>query len=194
MSQDGTDPARTSRFEALVDRVHQPVQRYARRRTDAATADDVVAETLTVLWRRLDDVPADAELAWAYGVARRCLANTRRGAGRRLRLVDRVTAEARVDAQVGAPPGIDDGDPQLADALARLGEDDREVLRLWAWEQLEAREIAAVLDISPNAASIRLHRAKRRLKDHLLEGRLRDERPPPAPDTDGDEDGKEAPE
>ena len=45
--------------------------------------------------------------------------------------------------------------------------DDAELLRLWAWEQLTPAEIATVLDISANAASIRLHRAREKLKDQL---------------------------
>ncbi|HWT23737.1 MAG TPA: sigma-70 family RNA polymerase sigma factor, partial [Solirubrobacteraceae bacterium] len=49
----------------------------------------------------------------------------------------------------------------------RLGDKDREVLRLWAWEQLAPREIAVVLGITPNAASVRLHRATKRLRDSL---------------------------
>jgi len=55
-------------------------------------------------------------------------------------------------------------------------------LRLWAWEQLSQREIAVVLDISPNAASIRLHRATRRLKDRLAPGKSRPERTSSEPD------------
>lgn len=52
---------------------------YARRRCDDALAEDVVAETFLVAWRRLDDVPAHAALPWLYGIARRTLANQHRG-------------------------------------------------------------------------------------------------------------------
>ena len=48
--------------------------------------------------------------------------------------------------------------------LARLEEADREVLLLAGWEELEPREIAAVLGISTIAARSRLHRARRRLR------------------------------
>jgi RNA polymerase sigma-70 factor, ECF subfamily len=186
VSDGQTDPARAARFEALVGRVHEPLVRYARRRADPSTADEVVADALMVLWRRLDDVPVDAELAWAYGVARRCLANARRAGGRRLRLVKKAIEAAEVEA--GVTGAGSDSDPELDAALARLDPPDREVLRLWAWEQLEAREIAEVLDITANAASIRLHRAKQRLKDLLMT-----ERASALPDTNGFEDRKEAP-
>ena len=153
------DPARVARMERLAAAVYEPLQRYLRRRTDPETAADVLADSLLVLWQRLDDVPPDGELPWAYGVARRCLANAERSRRRQLRLVDRLAGERAVPA---AQPG-DGGDERLDAALTRLREDDRELLRLWAWEQLEAREIAAVLGITANAAAIRLHRARNRL-------------------------------
>ena len=52
-------------------------------------------------------------------------------------------------------------------ALAALRDEDAELLRLWAWEQLTPAEIAEVLDITPNAASIRLHRAREKLREEL---------------------------
>lgn len=62
-----------------------------------------------------------------------------------------------------ASDAIVGGDPDLLAALTGLSAGDKEVLILWAWEGLEPREIAVVLDISVNAATIRLHRAKQRL-------------------------------
>jgi RNA polymerase sigma-70 factor (ECF subfamily) len=159
------DPALRRRFEELVAVVYEPVQRYLRRRTDPASADDVLADVLLVLWRRLDDVPDEAPLAYAYGVARGCLANDRRSAVRQDRLVERLAREHR-------PAVVEPGDPldgALDEALAALPEGDRELLRLWAWEQLPPREIAVVLGISANAVSIRLHRAKQKVKESLDE-------------------------
>ena len=153
--------SRAEAFADLVREVHAPVLRYLARRADAATADDVLSDTLLVLWRRFGDVPSDAPVPWAIGVARGCLANHRRADERRLRLVRRL-AETAV-----APAEEPDADPGLDAALATLGEADREVLRLWAWEDLAPREIAVVLGITPNAASVRLHRATQRLREAL---------------------------
>jgi RNA polymerase sigma-70 factor (ECF subfamily) len=155
------DDARRQRFDALVLAAYVPLLRYLRRRTDPATADDVLGDTLLVLWRRFDDVPGGAELPWCFGVARGCLANRVRGDERQRRLVRRIAVEAAVVAE-GSP------DPRLDEALERLGDKDREILRLWAWEQLAPREIAVTLGISANAASIRLHRATRRLRQALV--------------------------
>jgi RNA polymerase sigma-70 factor (ECF subfamily) len=149
------------RYEALFAEVYEPLQRYVRRRCGSADADDVVAEVLTVVWRRLDQVPADAPVAWTFGVARRVLANQHRSTGRRLRLIDRVR---RMQEPIPAHE-VDDTD--LAEALDRLTSEDREILHLWAWEQLAPREIAVVLDITANAASLRLHRARGRLAEAM---------------------------
>jgi RNA polymerase sigma-70 factor, ECF subfamily len=68
---------REHRFELLFRANYPAVRAYALRRSSGDSAQDVVAETFLVAWRRLDDVPADA-LPWLYGVARRVLANQRR--------------------------------------------------------------------------------------------------------------------
>jgi RNA polymerase sigma-70 factor, ECF subfamily len=73
---DQSDEAR--RFEELFRSNYRAVLAYALRRADPETADEVVADTFLVCWRRLDEVPARA-LPWLLGVARRCLANRRRG-------------------------------------------------------------------------------------------------------------------
>ena len=79
--------------------------------------------------------------------------------------MQRIESEPRASS---APDPADIGpDPDLAQALETLREEDRELLRLWAWEQLEPKEIAPVLDISVNAATLRLSRAKKRLANEL---------------------------
>ena len=145
MSSEG---ARRGRFEAVVADIYDPLQRYLRRRAPEDQASDVLADVLLTIWRRLDEVPAEASLPWSYGVARRTLANHRRSAARHLRLVSRLETERPVFA---ADPAELLEDPDLAVALASLPSADQEVLRLWAWEQLEPREIAQVLGSTANA-------------------------------------------
>ena len=157
------DDDRRARFEEIAPALMEPLRRYLARRTDPATADDVLADTLLVCWRRLDELPEDP-LPWAYAVARNCLANARRGARRQDRLAARISV---VDPPRETAPGPGEGDDVLAGAMARLRPEDAELLHLWAWEQLAAGEIAVVLGITPNAASIRLHRAREKLRTEL---------------------------
>jgi RNA polymerase sigma-70 factor, ECF subfamily len=159
-----TSEARRTRFEDVVAPAVEPLRRFLARRTDPATADDVLGEVLLVCWRRIDEVPDDA-LPWAYGVARLCLANAERSARRQRRVAGRV---ATLDPPVTvAPSSGTPADDALHAALAALPERDAELLRLWAWEQLTPAEIAVVLDVTPNAASIRLHRAREKLRERL---------------------------
>lgn len=157
---------RRRQFESLVETVYDPLQRYLRRRAGASDAEDALSEVMLTIWRRIDDAPAESPLPWCYGVARRVLANQRRGRRRHLRLVERIESEPGSrfvsDHAEGGP------DPELAEALESLSDHDQELLRLWAWERLEPREIAPVLGVSVNAATLRLSRARARLADALM--------------------------
>ena len=137
------------------------------RRTDRQTAADVLGDVLLVLWRRRAQIPPDAALPWSYGLARRCLANARRGANRREALVARlviVDPPRHVDG-LEAADLVDDG--ALRDAMSRLSPPEAEALTLWAWEGLAPAEIAVALGVTPDAVSIRLHRAKIHLREWL---------------------------
>jgi RNA polymerase sigma-70 factor, ECF subfamily len=155
-----TRPA--ERFEVVVAEVYEPLQRYLLRRVPRDDVADLLNEVLLIMWRRRDQLPPDQVLPWSYGVARRVVANHRRGTERRLRLVRRLESEP-----VPMAHGRDADDPRLAEALGALPAADREILRLWAWEQLEPREMALVLGTSANAASLRLGRAKKKLSERL---------------------------
>jgi RNA polymerase sigma factor (sigma-70 family) len=150
------------RFIDLTGRVGGPIRRYVARRVTAHEIDDVLADVFLVLWRRLDDVPVDDELPWAYGVARNCLNNVRRANRRNLELLDKVT---RLDRPRHYPPS--ESYDELHDAMRQLEDDERELVRLWAWEGLAPREIAVSLGITPNAVSIRLTRARSKLGELL---------------------------
>lgn len=150
-----------SRFEQLFADHARDVLAYTRRRTDAATADDIAAAVFEVAWKRLDQVPVDEPVLWLYGVARRLTANERRAARRRAAL----TLALRMVTQEEAPPCHGDGN--LLQALAALRPADREVLLLSAWEDLDVRQIGVVLSCSQAAVHARLSRARRRLRTQL---------------------------
>ena len=156
--------SRRDRFEDVAPGLIEPLRRFLARRTDPATAEDVLAETLLVCWRRAEDLPEEP-LPWAYAVARNCLRNAERASRRQERVAAKIMA---VDPPAETRAGADDGDGgAVRDALGRMRPDDAELLRLWAWEQLEPAEIATVLGITANAASVRLHRARAKLADQL---------------------------
>ena len=160
-SHDRVDAER--RFAAVYRQHYAAVLAYFLRRCSTpADAADATAESFAIAWRRLDDLPRDDSLPWLYGVARRVLANQRRGERRRTRLQQRLS-----DAFETAASNSDDPAVALGEALERLSADDRELLILTAWEGLAPREIVQVLDVPAAVVSVRLHRAKGRLRGHL---------------------------
>jgi RNA polymerase sigma factor (sigma-70 family) len=157
---------RRRRFEEIYAACHDPVLGYVLRRTgNGDDAADVLAETFLTAWRRLDDVPyGESTRPWLYGVARRVLANHRRGERRRGALGDRLRAEL-ADLTLTADR---DGDlDAVADVFGALPDRERELLSLVAWEGLDTGQIATALGCSRNAVRIRLHRARRRFAAEL---------------------------
>ena len=156
------------RFRTLYEAQYSAVFRYARRRISADLAADTTSEVFLVAWRRLPEVPSDP-LPWLYAVARRVVANQRRSAVRFGQLADRVFANATT-ASAQNVDGVEEtvtSSVAFAAALSRLSDDDREVLGLVAWEGLGARDAAVVLGCSVTAVTMRLHRARRRLRAQL---------------------------
>jgi RNA polymerase sigma factor (sigma-70 family) len=155
-----------TRFEALYDGYAHLILAYAARRTATyEDAADVLADTFTVVWRRINDVPGgDEARLWLYGVARRTLANHHRSDRRRRRLDERLQREvARVvaAAQRTREPAAEI--VRISYAFNRLSPTDREVLTLVGWEGLDHGEVARVLGCSRARVRVRLHRARTRL-------------------------------
>ena len=160
--------SREKRFEALYRAHYSRVLSYALRRVPPELANDVVADTFLVAWRRLDRVP-DHALPWLLGVARKTLGNYRRSAKRQNALFAELKARDVLRARtLGVTP--DDRESQrVADAYDRLHVRDREVLRLLIWDGLSMSEAAVVLGISEVTCRVRFHRAKRHLAARLVE-------------------------
>lgn len=136
--------------------------RYFARRGPHQDAEDLAAEVFATAWRRRADVPREAVLPWLYRTASFTLANHRR---KHVDLpVEEVPESGAV--RVGEDPELSAlFDDELRGALASVGERDRRILLLHAWEGLDGEELAAVLGISRSGADAALSRARRRLRD-----------------------------
>lgn len=180
ITQPMDDDPHARRFALLFDSHRRAVLGYALRRVDdPADAADAVAETFLIAWRRLRDVPLDPEArAWLLGVARRVLANQRRGARRQVGLAERLAFELPALVAALEPPS--ETDLTVRRALARLSDEDREVLLLAAWDGLTPAEIASVIGARPVTVRSRLHRARRRLRAELEALGVAAARPPTA--------------
>jgi RNA polymerase sigma-70 factor (ECF subfamily) len=171
------DESDERRFERFYYAHHDRVAAYLLSRTDRDSAQEALARTFEIAWRRFDDVPA-RQLAWLLGVARRTLAGQRRAQGRREALLDRIAA--------GAPAAASDQTERLANrqvvvqALEHLTGPQREALLLVAWDGLSQQEAAIALGCSRVAFAVRLHRARQRLTAALAD-LARTQPPTPGP-------------
>ncbi|MDX2972071.1 RNA polymerase sigma factor [Kribbella solani] len=156
---------RRQRFEEVFGTHREAVLGYLLRRTGSShDAADLLSDTFVIAWRRLEEVPAgDQTRPWLFGVARRVLANHRRGEVRRMALTYKLRDEL-TDTSVPGPE-FSDADSTMARAFRALPEPDRELLTLVAWEDLSTAQIATVLGCSRNAVRIRLFRARRRFTE-----------------------------
>lgn len=155
-------------FRALFETTYGAVRRYVHHRgVPAGRADDIVAETYLVAWRRFDQVPRDDPLPWLIAVARNHWRNDRRSRTRHANLLHRLPAPLPVPPPDEPPePGADGA---VFAALAALDDGDRELLLLVAWDGLTPAQAAQVLDCNAGAARVRLHRARRRFAAELAQ-------------------------
>ncbi|GAA2660409.1 MULTISPECIES: RNA polymerase sigma factor [Actinosynnema] len=156
------DVEREERFRALHRECYPDLLRFVERRVVGGEAEDVVASAFLVAWRRLDEVPSDAR-PWLFGVARRAMANHRRGVLRRRALDVRVAVVGesggeQVDFAGGAVALVD-----LERAWRGLSAADREVLALVAFDGLSGEQAAVVLGCRRTTFAMRLKRARERL-------------------------------
>lgn len=172
-----SDPVRA--FDALFAAYHSDVLAYIIRRTSLANAEDVLAETFLVAWRRANRVPDDP-LPWLLGVARRVIANQRRGEVRRGALVGRLTSVGSGPVAAWEPPSTLSA--ELASALASLSEREREALLLTAWDGLDPDRAASAAGCTAATFRVRLHRARKRVAAQLSTSAAS----PPLPQTSED--------
>ena len=165
------DPAA---FEAFYRRHVALVSRFlARRVIDPQMVADLTAEVFHEVIRSAHTYRRGrgSELGWLYGIARNVLANDRRrevlrlraeqgAAGQRLLDDDDIARlEERIDAESAAR--------RLRQALSVLPDDERAVVELVAVDGLSLKDAAAVLDIRPGTARVRMYRARRVVRDAL---------------------------
>ena len=149
-------------FTAVVREHSTALVRYFARRGPRQDAEDLAAEVFATAWRRRADVPREAVLPWLYRTAGFTLANHRR------KLVDLPVEDVpeRGERRVAEDPELSAlFDDELRGALMSVGERDRRILLLHAWEGLDGESLAEVLGISRSGADAALSRARKRLRE-----------------------------
>lgn len=153
-------------FEELYRDHYWALLRFAVRRTpDPERARDLVAETFAVAWRRRGTLPPARALPWLYKTAGNILANERRRDQRTAEAYRTLGGYSSTDYQTDTAERTEWSHAleEVLRAVNTLSGDDQQVLMLHAWEGLTGRDLGIALGCSAAAASVRLHRARRRL-------------------------------
>lgn len=157
-------------FEETFAAEARPIFHYLRRRVGSNAAEDLTAATFATAYAAWDRRHPDRPVRpWLFGIAANLLRHHWRSERRMLRayartgtdpvLPDEEATLARADAQ--------SSHRQLAQALAELRPQDREILLLHAWAELSDSEIAAALELPLGTVKSRLHRTRARLGNRL---------------------------
>lgn len=179
-----TDPAAPTIDVAALAEVHgEALIAFARGMLGSrADAEDATQETFLRAHREASTFRgASAPSTWLFAIARNvCLDRLRSRAARSFAVLDDVVAHGiREAARPGAPHlGAEDAahraqyvaavrDGCLLGTLACLTPDQRAAFVLRTLTDLPTDEVAQMLDRSPNAVRVLVHRARARLKDFL---------------------------
>lgn len=151
-------------FADLVRTWHDPVRAYVRRMLPSADADDVAQEVWLAVLRGLPGLRRPERFTpWLFTIARRAVTN-------------RLRAEyARSEvAEDGEPAGPDPSElvldrAEVAAGLAGLPVREREILILFYLQDLSLDTCADICAIPVGTVKSRLSRARRMLRDELLQ-------------------------
>ena len=129
-------------------------------------AEDITSEVFerALRYRESYDPKRGEPMAWLIGIARRCV----NGA-----YSNPQPAPDSIEDRPAPDDVAEDAVRRLSllDAVAQLGERDRELIALRYGADLTGRQIGEVLDMSSNAVDVALHRALERLRQ-ALEGSI----------------------
>ena len=154
------------RLTAIYDEHAHRVYAYALRHCGSGGADDVLAETFAIAWRRRDKIPPDP-IGWLLVTARNVISSARRAEHRRLRLT--ALAAEQLPGHHSSAGDVVQHRQELLEALGQLSEREREALLLVAWDGLDNSQAAQVADCSQRAFRARLARARARLAASMLQ-------------------------
>lgn len=185
---DSTSPLTDDELEALHNRdpdavrrwiygnrdyIHSVLQRYS---DNSERARDLVQEALFQALRSLPNFRGDSKITtWLHSIAKNVALSQHRKDQRHSYLeadtLEHVQAKLAPDRALGSTPLEETEEEQkyalLYDAMEELSESYRRIIRLRDLEEQSTKEVAEQLDLTRVNVRVRLHRARRALRDAL---------------------------
>ncbi len=161
--------ASTAGFGELFDAYYQRIYAYAFRRVGTRqAAEDIAACVFEDALRGIKRVRWQNKplIVWLYTIAARRVADHHRSHREAAPLSDQLQ-----NGQEGPDEIAENSEEsrELAAALEKLSDRDREIIRLTFFEDLDSMELTTLYRCSKNSVYVRLHRALRRLRGILEE-------------------------
>ncbi|WP_242112142.1 RNA polymerase sigma factor [Luteimonas aquatica] len=149
-------------LERVLARSRQDLRRYAEYHCEINDVEDAVQESLLLISRKLGGLRAlEAYASWLFRIVKRECNRLKRA---RRHLVLLPSLEEIDGPHYPAPSGLI---RDVAAALSALPAHYRDIILLRDLEGLTVAEIAAQLDLHPEAAKARLHRARSLARQYL---------------------------
>lgn len=148
-------------FEACVESCSESMYRVAWRMTgDAGTAEELVQETFSQAWQKIDSLRDSTKMrSWLFAILR----NQSLKAFRKKRPTASLAVESVVDHR------LESGKNEQADivqrAIEQLNDNQRLPILLVSMEGLSVDEASEILNIPRGTVLSRMHRGRQRLKE-----------------------------
>ncbi|HJQ50662.1 MAG TPA: RNA polymerase sigma factor [Gaiellaceae bacterium] len=159
-------------FENAFEAEFSSLHRYLARRLGASAADEIAAETFAVAFRNWDRLDPERPVRpWLYGIAANLVRHHWRKEQRMLQAYARTGVDPVAPDELAAVERLDAQALQreLAEALAALRPEEREVLLLHAWAELSDSEIADALGLPLGTVKSRLSRTREGLRNQFAD-------------------------
>jgi RNA polymerase sigma-70 factor (ECF subfamily) len=160
----GTAAGDQAAFEKLFRRFERPLYAYFTRLVkDQATAEDLVCETLTAVWKGARGFRGDARVStWVFGIAHRIGATAIRAKRPSVSLEE-------IEEPIAGGSLEEEGErmdlaARIRQAMARLSPEHQEVVELVFYHGFAYLEIARILGVPVNTVKTRMFYARQKLR------------------------------
>jgi RNA polymerase sigma-70 factor (ECF subfamily) len=170
--KDGSEHA----FKCLFEQERERLRRFVLKLVDDADeAENIVQETFTEAYRQIDDFRGESSVStWLFSIAKHLAYGHLRKTDRHNYLEHETIEFLQVDQDESTT--TTEGQVELSerkrivhDALQELPDHYRRVVQLRDLEEKSTKETAEHLDLTEVNVRVRLHRARKQLREHLCE-------------------------
>jgi RNA polymerase sigma-70 factor (ECF subfamily) len=153
-------------FAALYDRHAPRIHRFAARRLGKQAADDLLSETFTVAFERLDtyDLEREEALPWLFGIVTTLVKKHRRVEAKLWRAQQHADRAHLITEHSDDALEADLAIRRLSGAIRRLSAADRDTILLYAWGDLDYEGVAMALGVPTGTVRSRINRVRRTLR------------------------------